>query len=144
MTTKFFGKESRKFDQANRMNIPPDFKKDLGDVVFIVKSIHNDHCLVLLSEEGWNNFANQVMEKKQGYSKAFLQRYLSSIADRVVLDKAGRITVKEEFKAYANLEEDVFIVGAMDRVELWNYATWLEETSIEKVGSIDLSDLAYS
>ncbi len=120
------GKELRKFDQVNRMSLPPKFRKGLGDDIVIMKSIHKEPCLILFSEEAWDAFSENVLSSFEGAKQADAQRKLANRSDTVALDKSGRISLKDDFKAYASLGEDVLAVGLTDRVELWNPATWEE------------------
>lgn len=120
------GKELRKFDQVNRMSLPPKFRKGLGDDIVIMKSIHKEPCLILFSEEAWDAFSENVLLSFEGAKQADAQRKLANRSDTVATDKSGRITLKDDFKAYASLGEDVLAVGLTDRVELWNPATWEE------------------
>ncbi len=120
------GKELRKFDQVNRMSLPPKFRKGLGDDIVIMKSIHKEPCLILFSEEAWDAFTENVLASFEGAKQADAQRKLANRSDTVALDKSGRITLKDDFKTYASLGEDVLAVGLTDRVELWNPATWEE------------------
>ncbi len=124
MSLLLAGKEIRKFDQANRMAIPPTFRKDLGETVYILKSIHGEPCLVVFSEEEWANFSYGVIESFSGEKQAMAQRRLANRVEKVTVDKSGRISLKDDYKEYAGLGEDVLIVGAMNRVELWTPENW--------------------
>lgn len=120
------GKELRKFDQVNRMPLPPKFRKGLGDDIVILKSIHKEPCLILYSSEGWDNFTDIVLSAFDGEYQADAQRKLANRSDTVTPDKSGRISIKDDFKAYASLGDEVLAVGLTDRVELWNPVTWEE------------------
>ncbi len=138
------GKEIRKFDQVNRMAIPPSFREKLGSTVYVLKSIHEEPCLLLMSEESWQAFNEKFTSKMEGPQLIAAQRWLANRVEKAVVDKTGRITVKDEFKAYAGLDEDVYVVGIMNRVELWNYETWVELTSGYSAGAFDLSTMDYN
>lgn len=131
------GKELRKFDQVNRMSLPPKFRKGLGDDIVIMKSIHKEPCLILFSEEAWDAFTENVLASFEGAKQADAQRKLANRSDTVALDKSGRITLKDDFKSYASLGEDVLAVGLTDRVELWNPATWEEWYGFEDADADD-------
>lgn len=137
----FAGQEIRKFDQGNRIAIPTMFRKDLGESFIVLKAIQNEPCLVLFSEEEWIRFGEGVTEKYEGKKQAAVQRKLAARSDKVTIDKQGRITLKEDFKAYARLENEVIAVGTMNRVELWSPAVWDEWNADEDV---DLDDISYS
>ncbi len=138
------GKEIRKFDQVNRMAIPPSFREKLGSTVYILKSIHEEPCLLLMSEDSWHAFNEKFTSKLSGTQLIAAQRWLANRVDKATVDKSGRITVGDEFKEYANLTEDVYVVGIMNRVELWNYDAWVETTSEYSGASFDLSFMDYN
>lgn len=138
------GKEIRKFDQVNRMAIPPSFRESLGTTVFVLKSIHEEPCLLLMSEESWGAFNEKFKSKFSGPQLIAAQRWLADRVDKVTVDKSGRITVKDEYKEYANLDEDVYVVGIMNRIELWNYNAWVETTSAYTSASFDMSSMDYN
>ena len=117
------------------------FRKDLGESFIVLKAIQNEPCLVLFSEEEWIRFGEGVTERFEGKKQAAVQRKLAARSDKVTIDKQGRITLKEDFKAYARLENEVIAVGAMNRVELWSPAVWDEWNAEEDV---DLDDISYS
>ena len=139
------GKELRKFDQVNRMTVPPTFRKDLGETVYIMKSIHGEPCLVIFSEEGWEDFSFAFVSAFSGEKQARAQRKLADRVERLTLDKSGRISIKEDFKAYAELDDEVLAVGMMDRVELWtpeNWQAWSEKS--DEDDDLDFSKVSYS
>ncbi len=117
------------------------FRKDLGESFIVLKAIQNEPCLVLFSEEEWVRFGEGVTAQFDGKKQAAVQRKLAARSDKVTIDKQGRITLKEDFKAYAGLENEVIAVGAMNRVELWAPDVWDEWNTDEDV---DLSDISYS
>ena len=145
MSLLFAGKELRKFDQVNRMSIPPSFRKDLGETVFVMKSIHKEPCLIIFSEEEWINFSTGFISAFSGEKQAKAQRKLADRVEKLAVDKSGRISIKEDFKAYAGLEDEVLVVGTMDRVELWaaqNWEMWCG--SDDDDDELDFSNVSYS
>jgi MraZ protein len=138
------GKELRKFDQVNRMSVPPTFRKDLGDTIYILKSIYKEPCLVLFSEEDWINFSNGFISAYSGIKQAKAQRKLADRVDKATVDKSGRITIKDDFKAYAELEDEVLVVGTMDRVELWTAENWELAKNADDDDDFDFEQVSYS
>lgn len=145
MSLLLAGKEIRKFDQVNRMAIPPSFRKELGETIIVMKSIHKEPCLILFSEEEWANFSYGVISAFSGEKQAAAQRRLADRVEKVTVDKSGRISIKDDYKEYANLTDEVLAVGAMNRVELWtpeNWAAWNAEA--ENDDDFDFSAISYS
>ncbi len=141
------GKELRKFDQVNRMTIPPKFRTTLGDNIVIMKPLTEEPCLILFSEESWDSFNDRVLEAFSGAEQATVQRIITDRVDPVTVDRSGRISIDEDFKVYAGLGDDVYAVGLTDRVELWNPEKWTEWNAIkleESKKKIDFSGISLS
>ena len=45
-------------------------------------------------------------------------------AVQVEPDTQGRILIPQRLRDFAGLERDVIIIGAIDRIEIWNAARW--------------------
>lgn len=118
------GKFKRKFDQVNRMSIPPEFRELLGNKVYLISSMYDDPCIWVFSEEKFAVFAEGIDETFEGEEQAQIQRLLADRLSIATVDRSGRITLPEEQKGWAQLDEDVFVVGMGNRVELWSEDNW--------------------
>ncbi len=141
----FKSSEMRKFDQVNRMSIPPQFREDLGSPVVIVKSIYDEPCLCIYPEKEYDRLSRSIVRRYKGKQQAIAQRKLARRIDLAYVDKSGRITLKEDFKEYAELGEDVYVVGMGNRLELWNaevYDEYTDETtfSFDEISLYDLEE----
>lgn len=144
MSLLFAGKELRKFDQVNRMSIPPGFRKDLGETVYMMKSIYKEPCLMLFSEEEWEIFSMGFISSFSGEKQAKAQRKLADRVEKLTVDKSGRISIKDDFKAYAALEDEVLAVGTMNRVELWTPENWETWNADDDDDDFDFSNVSLS
>lgn len=129
---KIQGKELRKFDQVNRMSLPPKYKKMLGEEIVVFKPIHGEPCVMLFSEKGWDDFCENIIEGFVGADQAEAERRIADRSDNVTPDKSNRITIREDFMDFAGLTDEVLAVGVGDRVELWNPDRWLARFGEEK------------
>ena len=57
--------------------------------------------------------------KARDYARVFL----SGASDEVP-DKQGRVTIPPILRKYGGLERDVTVIGAGNRVEIWDSAAW--------------------
>ena len=73
--------------------------------------------------------------KARDYSRVFL----SGASDEVP-DKQGRITIPPLLREYAALKKDVMVIGAMNRVEIWDPESWQRYSEEQEQVFADLSD----
>ena len=68
-----------------------------------------------------------VEEKiRSGELEPNVRRGVSSGSVEVSPDAQGRVKLPERLRAFARLEHEVVVCGAIDRIEIWNPATWTE------------------
>ena len=59
---------------------------------------------------------------------------LASGASDETPDKQGRVTIPPHLRAYAGLDKDCVVVGAINRVEVWDAAAWETYSDREGIG----------
>lgn len=131
------GCELRKFDQVNRLAIPAKFRSRYGSTVYLLKNFLGDKCIIMYSEEAYLKVYNNIANDYSGAELAIVQRLFTQSSDMATMDKAGRITVSEEFQEFAELKGEALIVNSPDRIELWNKDNL--DRKLEAAKSIDLT-----
>ena len=53
-------------------------------------------------------------------NKTILKRIIGSESTQVTMDKAGRICVPEEMARATGVDDEVILVGLLDRFEVWD------------------------
>jgi MraZ protein len=71
------------------------------------------------------------------------QRMLASGASNETPDKQGRITVPPDLRSYAGLDKDCVVVGAIDRVEVWNPAAWEQYSAAKEPAFAELNQTLF-
>ena len=61
-----------------------------------------------------------------------LVRLWASTSHELEIDRQGRMAIPARLREYAHLEGDVLVLGAIDRVELWDRQTWEEKVLPEE------------
>ncbi len=125
----FFGESTHSMDAKNRVFVPKRFQTQLpldGDgarAVVLTRGL--DGCLFLFSEEGFAAaLARLETESFSGREARNKQRLFFSNGCRLNLDGSGRMLVPEKLKELAGLEQEVVMIGAGERAELWSVAAW--------------------
>ena len=65
-----------------------------------------------------------------GREKDILTQMCVKAASPVEADKLGRILVPQALRQFAGLVKDVYVVGAIDEVEIWDRANYDASTSL--------------
>lgn len=130
----FYGEYEHAIDRKGRVIIPATFRKTLQtnniDTIFLTRGL--DGCLFVFSEPEWRvaeaHFKQVPFTKAEGRK---FNRLFFSGAIEVRLDRLGRVLVPKHLKEFAQIKQDVMIVGVGNRMEIWSKDKWREfyETS---------------
>lgn len=126
--TMFLGEYLHTFDAKNRISVPAKFRKELGRVVVVTRGL--DHCLYLYSKKAWEKEAQSYAADINGIAtRRGLARLFLAGSFEAEVDKAGRVLVPENLKAFASLSDKAVVAGVADRVEIWEENAWKSYTT---------------
>lgn len=121
----FMGEYHHSIDEKGRVVIPTKFRLELKENFVIAKGL--EKCLYIYSNDEWNKIVEKLdtlpFTKKD--ARTFIRTFFSG-ASSCELDKQGRINIASPLIDYAGLDHELVIIGAMDRVEIWDKDTWTE------------------
>src|SRR3990167_1105374 len=125
----FYGQYEHSLDTKDRVIIPSKFreifKEHYAEKFFITRGL--DRCLFVFTDEDWKvqerRFRDMPFTREE--SRKFNRLYFSGAAE-VLCDKQGRILIPSYLKEYAEIKQDVVIVGVSDRIEIWAKEKWEE------------------
>lgn len=115
------GEYQHNLDAKGRAFIPARFREELGEHFIVTKGL--DNCLFVYSLEEWSKLEEKI--RSLPLSKARnLQRFFFAGASDLEADKQGRVLIPANLREYAFLQKDVMIIGASNRVEIWDRQRW--------------------
>jgi MraZ protein len=127
----FVGSYSPKLDDKNRLFLPAKFREQLAEGLVVTKG--QDFCLNVFPIADFAAMTNRIQEAPLTVRQAReYGRFLAMRAAEDKPDKQGRITIPPLLKEYAGLDRDVVVIGALNRVEIWDparIAAWESEHS---------------
>ncbi|WP_151082681.1 division/cell wall cluster transcriptional repressor MraZ [Nocardioides cynanchi] len=127
----FVGSYNPKLDEKNRLFLPAKFRDQLAEGLVVTKG--QDFCLNVFSIASFTEMAAQVQQAPLTVRQAReYGRFLAMRAAEDKPDKQGRITIPAPLKEYAGLDREVVVIGALNRVEIWDparIAAWETEHS---------------
>lgn len=117
------GEYHHSIDEKNRIIIPSKFRNELGDSFVITRGL--EKCLFVYSMNEWNNIVAKLktLPFTRKDSRNFTRFFMSG-ATLCTLDKSGRACITSPLVHYAGLTKDCVIIGANDRLEIWDNEAW--------------------
>lgn len=116
----YLGSYQHQIDEKGRLSLPAPFRREAADEPMVLVRVFDD-ALSLLPQATWAGVAEglrEVQRRNPGMRARVLA--ITAQATEVVPDKQGRILVPPRLQQAVGIDGQVLIVGAIDRIELWN------------------------
>lgn len=133
------GTYTPKIDAKGRMALPAKFRNQLGAGMVMARG--QERCIYLLPQLEFRRIAMQIQRTSLGNKAAreYLRVFLSGAVDQDP-DKQGRVLVPQMLRDYANLGNDIVVIGVGTRAEIWNRQAWEEYLTEKEQGYSDIAD----
>ena len=123
----FYGEYEHTIDRKGRLIVPAKFRQALKEhdehTLFLTRGL--DGCLFLFPESEWRLAENRFKQIPftKGEGRKFNRLFFSG-ASEISVDSLGRVLVPKTLKEFAQIKQDVVIVGVSTRVEIWAKEKW--------------------
>lgn len=119
----FIGEFNANLDDSHRLSIPNNFKKYLEETLVVVKGF--EKCLYLYNQSDWLALSDKINQLSftKSANRLFV-RGLNSGAFEVEADAKGRVCIMQKLIDHAGLSKECVIVGASNRMEIWDRLEW--------------------
>jgi len=122
----FLGEYDHTLDDRGRVTIPRKIRAELEDREIIL-SRGFEACIFGYEKAFWEKEAARHLDISVTDEKSrYMRRFLFAAAEKVEIDKLGRILLPALLKEYASIAETVVVVGAGDHFEIWSDKMWKE------------------
>ncbi|OQX50952.1 division/cell wall cluster transcriptional repressor MraZ [candidate division CPR3 bacterium 4484_211] len=121
----FLGEYTLKLTGKGRVLLPLKMRQQVpGENVVLSKGF--EKCLFGYDEKQWEITATQQLQNSSvvNLNARDIRRYLFSGAEITSLDSQGRFVIPSALLKYANITNEVAIIGAGDHFEIWNQTEW--------------------
>ncbi|EPI48011.1 protein MraZ [Gardnerella vaginalis JCP8151A] len=117
------GTYSPKIDAKGRVALPAKFRSQLGDGFVMARG--QERCVYVLPMQEFERITTQIQLTSMSNKSArdYLRVFLSGAVDQEP-DKQGRIVVPPMLRDYANLGDEIVVIGVGTRAEIWNKSAW--------------------
>ncbi len=134
----FLGTYTPRLDDKGRFFLPAKFRDQLNAGLVIAKT--QEHCLAIFTPDEFQREAARALSgsaTRRG-TRDFQRMYASGASEEVP-DKQGRLTVPPTLRKYAALDKEIAVIGAFNRIEVWDLAAWeaYEATNEEHFAQLD-------
>lgn len=122
----FTGEYLHSLDSKRRLTIPSEWRDVVGEPqqLYVLPGVESK-CLSMYRVPDFMRKLSRLQEHSIADPKARqMARILGARSSFLGWDSVGRIRIKDDLLEYANLDRKVVLVGALDRIELWNPEQW--------------------
>lgn len=118
-----FGEFQYAVDDKGRVIVPPAFRDFVDDGMIVTRGM--ERCLFVFPIGSWQQIESNLVDLpvNDAEVRSWI-RFFYSGAAKAKLDSAGRITIPSNLRTFAEIEANVVVAGAPNRLELWNEGRW--------------------
>lgn len=119
----FLGEDQHTLDAKGRVILPSRFRERFAGGLVLVPG--QDHCIDIYPVTTFERRVEQLraLPREDQRARAYLRIFLAG-AHQDTPDGQGRVTVPPRLRSYAGLERDLTVVGADEKVEVWDRGAW--------------------
>ena len=135
----FFGTYTPKLDDKGRLFLPAKFRDELAEGLVVTRG--QERCLYVWSMAEFGKLTERLREAPvtNKATRDYVRMFFAGASNETP-DKQGRITVPPMLRDYASLQRDCIVIGAMNRVEIWDATSWQTYSDEQEQAFADLSD----
>ena len=125
---RFIGRYEHSLDAKGRVILPVKFRAPFEHGGFL--SQFHEGCLALWTPDEFERQLESNQSRSElGRDERNLARVWAGGSSEVEVDKSGRMPIPAYLRTFAQLEAEVLVLGAIDRVELWSPPVWEEKVA---------------
>ena len=132
----FVGDFLHSLDPKRRLTIPAVWRSQAGEPksLFVMPDFHS-RCLNVFPASEMAMKLEKLRSHSMADKKAMeFARALGSASDLVSWDGQGRIRIQDKLLRFANLTDQIRMIGALNKFQIWNPADYKEPDEIDQVG----------
>lgn len=135
----FLGTHTPKLDEKGRLFLPAKFRDALSGGLVITRG--QERCLTVWPMAEFAAEAEKIRKAPSTNKVARdYQRMLFAGASDEQPDRQGRITIPTMLRDYAALTRDCVVIGAIDRLEIWDAQAWQTYSEQQEQSFSDIAE----
>lgn len=119
----FLGTYEPKLDPKGRLILPAKFRDNLANGLVITRG--QERCLYVFPVAEFERMYAEIRQAPLSSKQArdYIRVMLSGANDEIP-DKQGRIVIPPQLRKYSELDKDLVVIGAGNRIEIWAKSRW--------------------
>ena len=143
-STSFRGISNLTLDTKGRLAMPTRYRDEIAECCEgrMIMTVDFDLCLLLYPFEEWLPIEKKIAALPSlDKSARALQRLIIGYATDVEMDKSGRMLVPPPLREFAKLDKQIVLIGQGSKFEIWDDASWQQNTTDIIAANINKDDL---
>jgi MraZ protein len=125
----FLGRYEHNIDEKGRLTIPVRYRELLENGAYVTQGF--DRNLMVLDAPSFEKMYEHVNQMSMTDPTARqLKRFIFSSAERVEIDRAGRMLLPLFLREAARLDASAMIIGVGDYFEIWSPQGWTQQNDL--------------
>lgn len=122
----FLGQFAHNVDVKGRLTVPVRFRASLAAGAFVTQGFERN--LMVYTTDSFERLAKRAnMLSSTDPEARAVRRMIFGGATEVSLDSVGRILIPPFLREFAELRDEVTVVGVGEYFEIWSTQAWLKE-----------------
>ena len=139
MPLGFLGEYEYRTDDKGRLPLPPKFRARFREGGILAQGV--DRCIRVVPLAEWEKLAAESAVFSQNRSKhRRLKRFTFATAFDFGLDRQGRLALPPGLRQYAEIKEEVAILGLDTYLEIWDREKWKQEKALSEGEAWQISE----
>ena len=135
----FLGTHTPRLDEKGRLFLPAKFREEMSEGVVVTRG--QERCLYVWPTAEFRTFTEELRKTPVTNKRdRACMRMLFAGASAEVTDKQGRVTLPQLLRDYAGLRRECVVIGAFNRVEIWDADSWSSYTEEQEPAFADWSE----
>lgn len=135
----FLGTHTPRLDDKGRLFLPAKFREEMSEGLVVTRG--QERCLYVWPSAEFRTFTEQLRTAPVTNKRARdFMRMLFAGASAEVADKQGRINLPPVLRQYAGLQRECVVIGAFNRVEIWDADSWSAYSNEQEPAFADWSE----
>ncbi len=123
LETYFAGEFSHALDEKGRLAVPAKFRARFKEGAVVTRWMNE--CLAVFPTSEWEAINAEIRKRpRTDRTVQTFVHFLVGGAHEADLDAQGRIGIPAHLRHYADIGDEVIVLGANDRLELWQPDRW--------------------